>query len=69
MKKILSLILAVMLLMSVCGIAALAEDAPAGLTINVTVPADYEGELNGRLLFCVDYAIPGRAAKYSTISM
>lgn len=37
--------------------AAMAEGTD-GFTVKVTVPADYEGELNGRLLFMLDNSIP-----------
>ena len=30
----------------------------AGTTVSVTVPSDFEGELNGRVLFCVDTEMP-----------
>ena len=56
MKKI-SLLLVACLLVSLLPFAAVAEGA-SGPVITVTVPADFEGELNGRLLFCVDTAMP-----------
>ncbi|MDR1262804.1 MAG: esterase family protein [Oscillospiraceae bacterium] len=37
--------------------AAIAEEAP--LTITVTVPDTFEGKLNGRVLFMLDYETPG----------
>ena len=56
MKKI-SLLLVACLLVSLLPFAAVAEGV-SGPVITVTVPADFEGELNGRLLFCVDTAMP-----------
>ena len=50
MKKIAMLLVFCMLLALMP--AAVAE--ATGLVVNVTVPEDYEGELNGRLLFLVD---------------
>lgn len=66
MKKI-SLLLAVCILITclcACGSqqpapeAEPADESVAGPVVSVTVPEDYEGELNGRLLFVLDYEMP-----------
>lgn len=40
-----------------------AETAEAGFAVNVTVPEDFEGELNGRLLFMLDNALPAEGGQ------
>lgn len=60
MKKMVSLLLAMCMMLSLpvgCGAPSQSSEA-GGLTVNVTVPADFEGELNGRLLFLLDNAMP-----------
>ena len=61
MKKMMSLLLAMCMMLSLlvgCGAPAQSDEASGGVTVNVTVPADFEGELNGRLLFVLDNAMP-----------
>ena len=66
MKKMVSLLLAMCMMLSLlvgCGAPAPSSEASGGLTVNVTVPADFEGELNGRLLFVLDNAMPEEGAQ------
>ena len=51
--KLFALLLSLCLAVTVLPTAVFAADE-TGPVITVTIPADYEGELNGRLLFCVD---------------
>lgn len=55
MKKLLWLLVLSMILTSLAPFAMAQE---AGFTVNVTVPESFEGELNGRLLFVLDNAMP-----------
>ncbi len=57
MKQKLSMLLALLLVLGLFS-GCSAEQATAGLTINVSVPEDFEGELNGRLLFVLDNDMP-----------
>ena len=69
MKKMMSLLLAMCMMLSLlvgCGAPAQSSEASGGLTVNVTVPADFEGELNGRLLFVLDNAMPKMALRSLT---
>ena len=57
MKKIFSLLLAICMMLSLlagCGAPQQPAADADGLTVNVSVPEDFEGELNGRLLFVLD---------------
>ena len=66
MKKIFSLLLAMCMMLSLlagCGAPQQAAEVADGLTVNVTVPEDFEGELNGRLLFVLDNAMPEDGAQ------
>ena len=66
MKKIFSLLLAMCMMLSLlagCGAPQQAAEDTDGLTVNVTVPEDFEGELNGRLLFVLDNAMPEDGAQ------
>lgn len=52
---------------------AVAETAKAPekaeFTVNVTIPNDFEGELNGRLLFVIDESIPRSGKVFSNIDV
>lgn len=70
MKKYVSLMLALMLLLSAaCTITALADEPSAGVTIKVSIPDDFEGELNGRLLVAVDTEIPDYGNVFDNIDV
>lgn len=46
-------------LLTLTSIAALAESTqPSALTVSITIPKDFEGELNGRVLFMFDNEAP-----------
>lgn len=57
MKK-LAWLLVMSMLMGLLPISALADAAEGEFTVKVTVPEDFEGELNGRLLFVLDKEMP-----------
>ncbi len=55
--------MALVMILSVLSVCASAAAPEAGPVINVTVPADFEGELNGRLLFVLDNNMPGEGGQ------
>ena len=56
MKKALAWMMVVCLFISIAPLALAAADAP--FVVKVTVPEDFVGELNGRVLFCFDKEMP-----------
>lgn len=67
MKRTWGLLLAVCLFMTLLT-GAWAEAQP-GFTVKVTIPEDFEGQLNGRLLFCFDKEMPEDGLVYSNIDV
>ncbi len=53
-----SWMLVLCLVISMISPMALAEDTGSDVTVKVTIPADFEGELNGRLLFLLEKEMP-----------